>query len=200
MGLIARPIRVPGRAGVAAGALLLAVAVAGCGSSAATSSPSPSAAGTPAGSSPAGSDLDPAPSGTPWPGNVPDSVIALGALDEQIAAAGEALDAGITAKDLKKTQAAAKGLVNLVDESGENISMVQGYAGTKELGDAYADALAQMRIGAQEIVDGVEKGEAATVDQGVTDLSKGITMYGLARRTLGNFMEQALSMKKMYVK
>ncbi len=148
----------------------------------------------------AGGGVAPAPSGTPWPGNVPDSVIALGALDEQIAAAGKALDEAITAKDLKKTQAAAKGLVDLVDASQENVTTVQGYAGTKELGDAYAAALAQMRTGAQAIVDGVAKGDSAAVNQGVTDLSSGITLYGLARQALGDYMEQAISMKRMYVK
>ena len=200
-----RPAAVRGRLASAAAAAVLAVAVAGCGSASSGTTPAPSTGATPAGSGPAGSglasgDIAPAPSGTPWPGNVPDSVIALGALDEQIAAAGKALDEGITAKDLRKTQAAARGLVNLVDASGENVSTVQAYGGTKELGDAYAAALAEMRTGAQEIVDGVDKGEAATVDKGVTDLSSGITLYGLARRTLGNFMEQALSMKKMYLK
>jgi hypothetical protein len=176
--------------------MLLALAVAACSSSASPSPATPSPA-VPAGS---GGDVAPAPSGTAWPGNVPDSVIALGALDEQIAAAGTALNEAITAKDLKKTQAAAKGLVDLVDASEQNVTSVQGYAGTKELGDAYASALDAMRAGAQEIVDGVAKGEAATVDQGVTDLSKGITLYGLARRSLGNYMEQAISMKRMLVK
>jgi hypothetical protein len=181
--------------------ILLAVAVAACSSSV---SPSPTGASSPAAvpadSGLAGGDLAPAPSGTAWPGNVPDSVIALGALDEQIAAAGKALDEAITAKDLKKTQAAAKGLVDLVDASEENVTTVQGYAGTKELGDAYAAALAQLRTGAQGIVDGVTKGDSAVVNQGVTDLSSGITLYGLARKSLGNYMEQALSMKKMYLK
>ena len=180
-------------------AVAVAVAVAACSSSGPSPTTSPSAS-TPAASGVAGGDLAPAPSGTPWPGNVPDAVIALGALDEQIAAAGKALDEAITAKDLKKTQAAAKGLVDLVDASKENVSTVQGYAGTRELGDAYASALAMLRTGAQGIVDGVATGDSASVNQGVSDLSAGIAQYGLARRALGNFMEQAISMKRMYVK
>lgn len=198
------PTRDPGvraRLAAAAAAILLAAVVAACSSSA---SPSPTGA-SPSATAPTDSGLDsgdvaPAPSGTPWPGNVPDSVIALGALDEQIAAAGKALDEAITAKDLKRTQAAAKGLVDLVDASQENVTTVQGYAGTKELGDAYASALDAMRTGAQGIVDGVTKGDSAAVNQGVTDLSSGITLYGLARQSLGNYMEQAISMKRMYVK
>jgi hypothetical protein len=181
--------------------ILLVMTVAACGGANAVTTPAAgSASSAPAGSAAADDSAAPAPSGTPWPGNVPDGIIALGALDEQIAAAGKALDDGISAKDLAKTSGAAKGLVDLVDKSMDNVTTVQGYAGTKELGDAYASALGGLRTGAQEIVDGVAKGDAAMVDKGVADLSAGITEYGLARKTLGNFMEQALSMKKMYMK
>lgn len=127
-------------------------------------------------------------------------MIALGALDEQIAAAGQAMDAGINAKDLAAVSAAAKGLVGLLDKESDNVSTLQGYPGTKTLGDAYAAAIAKMRSGAQAIVDGVAKGDATAVDAGVKDLSDGIALYGLARKALGPYLEQALSMKKMYLK
>ena len=171
-----------------------------------TPSPGPSDSAAPTASFAPGSldanlgSAGPLPSGTPWPGNVPDDVIALGALDEQIAAAGQAMDAGITAKDLTAISAAAKGLVDLLDKESGNVSTIQGYPGTRTLGDAYAAAIAKMRSGAQAIVDGVAKGDATAVDAGVKDLSDGSALYGLARKALGPYLEQALSMKKMYLK
>jgi hypothetical protein len=131
---------------------------------------------------------------------VPDAVIALGAFDEQMAAAAKAMDDAVTAEDFAALSGASKGLVDLVDGTAENVRTVQGYAGTKEVGDVYASAMAQVRAGAQAIVDGVAKGDAAAIDAGVKDLSAGITEYGLARRALAPLLEQAISMKRMYVK
>jgi len=176
-------------------ALGIAVLVAACSSSTPTSgsaaTPAPSAAATAA---------RPEPSPTAWPGNVPDAVIALGALDEQMAAAAQAMDDAVTAEDFAALSGAARGLVELMDGSAENVKTVQGYPGTKDVGDTYASAMANIRAGAQAIVDGVAKGDAAAINAGVADLSSGITEYGLARRALGPLVEQAISMKRMYVK
>jgi hypothetical protein len=176
-------------------ALAAAVLVAACSSS----TPASGSAATPV-SSAAATPARPAPSPTSWPGNVPDAVIALGALDEQMAAAAKAMDDAVTAEDFAALSGAAKGLVDLMDGSAENVKTVQEYPGTKDVGDTYASAMADIRAGAQAIVDGVAKGDAAAINAGVADLSSGITEYGLARRALGPLVEQAISMKRMYVK
>ena len=177
-------------------ALSLALAAAAC-SSAPSVSPPP--AGSPSPAAAAGS-ASPGPTATPWPGNVADAVIALGALDSQIAAAGQALDAAVTAKDLTAMAGAAGGLVNLLDGYVGSVTTVSGYAGTKNLGEAYAKAFAAMRAGAAAISDGVKTGAAASIDAGVKELSTGIATYGLARKLLGPLIEQAISQKRMLVK
>lgn len=203
MGAAFRPasVRVTSRprpnAGVRAalGALGIAVLVAACSPSAPASggiaTPAPSAGATPA---------EPGPSPTSWPGNVPDAVIALGAFDEQMAAAAKAMDAAVAAEDFAALSGASKGLVDLVDGNAENVKTVQGYPGTKEVGDSYAAAMGEIRAGAQAIVDGVAKGDATAINGGVTALTAGITTYGLARKALAPLLEQAISMKKKYVK
>ena len=179
-------------------AAALAVSVAACGSST-PASPAGTASAQPSATADGGaSSVEP--SGTPWPGNVPDAVIALGAFDLQMSAAAQAMDAAVTAEDLTALSGAAKGLVDLLDANAENVATVQGYEGTKGLGDAYAAAIAKMREGAQSIVDGVAKGDAAGVNTGVKGMSAGVTEYGLARRALAPLLEQAISMKKKYVK
>jgi hypothetical protein len=188
--------RVRGSATRAALALALVVAVSACSQS--TSPPASTPAGSP--SPAAGADASAGPSPTPWPGNVADSVIALGAADSQVAAAGAAMDAAITAKDLLALKGAVDGLVTYLDEQASAVTDVSGFPATKTLGETYAKAFAQIRAGSVAISDGVTKGDAAGVDAGITELSAGLTTYGLARQGLGPLLEQALSQKKMYVK
>jgi hypothetical protein len=191
----------PGRRrhGLVAAVATLAVMVAACSSST-------PASGGPGGSEPAptpasgGATAQAEPSPTSWPGNVPDAVIALGAFDEQMAAAAKAMDASVAAEDFAALSGASKGLVDLVDANAENVKTVQAYAGTKGLGDSYAAAMGEIRAGAQAIVDGVAKGDAAAINGGVKALTAGITTYGLARKALAPLLEQAISMKKKYVK
>jgi hypothetical protein len=142
----------------------------------------------------------PEPSATAWPGNVPDAVIALGKLDEQMAIAANAMDDAVTAEDFAALSAASKGLVDLMDGSAENIATVQGYPGTRAVGDAYAAAAAKIRAGAQAIVDGVAVGDATAINGAVAELSEGIAAYGIARKDLGPLIQQAISMKRMLVK
>ncbi|MCU0504608.1 MAG: hypothetical protein MUE82_02350 [Chloroflexi bacterium] len=181
---------------LALAALALAIGTAGCSSAGpAASAGSASPAATASGALPTE-----APTPTAWPGNVPDAVIALGKLDEQMAKAAKAMDDAVSAEDFAALSAASQGLVNLVDGYSESLQTIQGYAGTRQLGDTFAEALGKIRTGAQAIVDGIEKGEATAIDAGVTDLGAGIAQYGLARKALGPFLEQAISMKKKYVK
>ena len=181
-----------------AAALVLALAAA-----AAACSPAPPVSPTPAGSpSPVvvPGSASPGPTATALPGDVVDALIALGVLDSQIAAAGQAIGAAVTAKDLTAMSGAAGGLVNLLDGYAGSVTTVSGYGGTKSLGETYATAFAAMRAGAAAISDGVKTGSAASIDAGVKDLASGIATYGLARKALGPLLERALSQKKMYVK
>jgi hypothetical protein len=179
-----------------AAALILALAAAAC-SSAPPVGPTP--AGSPSPVIVPGS-ASPGPTATPLPGDVADALIALGVLDSQIAAAGQALDAAVTAKDLAAMAGAAGGLVNLLDGYAGSVTTVSGYAGSKGLGEAYAKAFVAMRAGAAGISEGVKTGVAASIDAGVKELATGITTYGLVRKALGPLLEQAISQKKMYVK
>ncbi len=190
---------------VAALAIGAALLVGACGAATPSASPPVAPSGgvtAPDGASgvPAASDGAPAPSGTPWPGDVPDAIIGLGAMDAQLAAAGQAMDTAITAKDVKAMAGAADGLVTLIDANGKFVAIAQDYPATKALADAYAGAFANMRAGASDISSGATAGDAAKVDAGIQVLGEGITAYGLARKALGPLLEQAIAQKKMYVK
>jgi hypothetical protein len=175
-----------------------AVVLAACGTSSsptASASPSPSAAA--AAASP---DALPSPTSTPWPGNVAGAVIAIGAVDAQIAAAGQDMNAAITAKDLAHLRGAAEGLVTLLDETQRFIDTARAYPATKDMADAFTRAFSGMRDGAQEVADGVKNGDAQAINGGFTALGVGLNLYGLARTSLGPVLEQAIEQQKKYVK
>jgi hypothetical protein len=179
--------------------LAAALLVSACGAT--TSSAAPSA--SPVVSASTGADLaggTPAPSSTPWPGDVPNAIIGLGEVDTQIEAAGRAMDAAIQAKDVAALGAAANGLVILLDKSADLVKTAQGYAGTKALADADAAAFAQIRAGAADVVAGTKAGDGPAVNAGVTAMAEGITAYAAARRGLSALLEQAIAQKKKYVK
>jgi len=175
--------------------LAAAVIAAACG--AATSSVIPTAG---ASAVPVASAATPEPTSSPWPGNVPSAIIALAAADSQIEAAGKAMDAAIQAKDVAALAAAANGLVALIDANADYVATAQGYVGTKELSDGYATAFTQIRSGASDIAAGTQAGDGAKVNAGVAALGAGIGAFAVARRGLGNLLEQALAQKKKYVK
>jgi hypothetical protein len=149
---------------------------------------------------PVASAATPAPTSTPWPGNVPDAIIGLGAVDAQLAAAGQAMDAAVQAKDVAAMVGAADGLVALIDAYGKYVAIAQGYPATRPLADTYAGAFEELRAGASDISTGAKAGDGAKMNAGLQALGEGITAYGLARKAIGSFVEQALSQKKMYVK
>jgi hypothetical protein len=177
-------------------ALVLTLAASACSS---TPSVSPSPAGSPSPVAAAAS-ANPGPTATSLPGDVADALIALGVLDSQIAAAGQALDAAVTAQDLMAMAGAAGGLVTLLDGYAPPVATVSRFAATRGLGETYAKAFAAMRAGATAISDGVKTGSAASIDAGVKELATGITTYGLARKALGPLLEQAISQQRMLVK
>jgi len=185
--------------------LAAAVLAAACGATSPSTAPStaPSGGATASAGTSAAADASgsaPAPSSTPWPGNVPDAIIGLGAIDAQLAAAGQAMDAAVQAKDVAAMVGAADGLVVLIDAYGKYVAIAQGYPATRPLADTYAGAFEKLRAGASDISTGAKAGDAAKMNAGLQALGKGITAYGLARKAIGSFVEQALSQKKMYVK
>ena len=182
-------------------ALGMALLAAACGASAPSAAPS----GSPAASASASGAADasgsaPLPSSTPWPGNVPDAIIGLGEVDTQIENAGMALSLAIGQKDIPGLVAAANGLVILIDKSGDLVTTAQGYAATRPFADADAAAFAQLRAGANDIVDGSRVGDGTKVNAGIATLSAGIGAYAVVRKGLSGLLEQALAQKKKYVK
>jgi hypothetical protein len=180
-------------------AITATLVLAACG--AATSSPTPS--GSPGVGASVGADqagATPAPTSSPWPGNVPNAIIGLGEVDTQIQAASKAMDAAIQAEDVAALGAAANGLVILLDKSADLVATAQGYAGTKAFADAYAAAFAQIRAGASDIVAGSKAGDGPAVNAGVAAMSAGITAYAQARSGLSDLLVEALAQKRKYLK
>ena len=174
-----------------------AVVLAACGTSSSPTASAPPSSRATASASP---DALPSPTSTPWPGNVAGAVIAIGAVDAQIAAAGQDMNAAITAKDLAHLRGAAEGLVTLLDETQRFIDTARAYPATKDMADAFARAFSGMRDGAQEVADGVKNGDAQAINGGFTALGDGLNLYGLARTSLGPVLEQAIEQQKKYVK
>jgi hypothetical protein len=195
------------RAALIAAVLVATTVVAACGSAAspAASTVASDAAGSPAaseaGATPASADASaPAPTATPWPGDVAGAIIAIGAVDAQVAIAGQDMSAGLEAKDLARIQGAAEGMVTLLKDTQRFIDTAKTYPATKDVADAFDGAFGQMRDGAQQIADGVKAGNATGISNGFTALGDGLNLYALARKSLGPLLEQAIDQQKKYVK
>jgi hypothetical protein len=189
----AGPSRVPP---VAAVLLVLAVLVGACGAATVTSSPaSPgaSAGGTPIGGGPA-------PSATPWPGDVVEAVVILGKADAQIQAAGADLGAAAAYEDLDAMWGAADGLATLLERLQTQPPRIKDYPETAAAAAAYEKAFPDMLAGARQLRDSIKSGDAAGIAAGSQQLSKGLEAYQDARRLIGPLVDRALLMQKLLLK
>lgn len=178
--------------------LAVAVVLAACGTSSNASASAPLPSGAPSAAASPGDE--PSPTSTPWPGDVAGAVIAIGAVDAQIAVAGQDMNAAITAKDLAKLRGSALGLVTLLADTQRFIDTARTYPATKSTADALDRAFSRMRGGAQQVADGVKAGDAQAIDAGFTALGDGLNLYALARTSLGPVLEQAIDQQKKYAK
>ncbi len=178
--------------------LAVAVILTACGTSSNASASAPLQSGAP--SVVASPGDQPSPTSTPWPGDVAGAVIAIGAVDAQVAAAGQDMDAAITAKDLTRLRGSALGLVTLLADTQRFVDTARTYSATKSMADAFDRAFSRMRAGAQQVADGVKAGDAQAIDAGFTALGDGLSLYALARPSLGPVLEQAIDQQKKYAK
>jgi hypothetical protein len=183
--------------GGSAGLVFLAFIVALVVACTSTTSPSPTVVG-PGSSEPSGSGLNPA--ATPWPSNVVDGVIALGAADSQFEQIGSDLQNDVNTSNLTQMLTDTTNILTFLTATQKNIPLVQAYGPTKSVGDRIATAYAQMIAGVQQIHDSLAQGNGAGVTAGFSTFVAGNTAYGAVRQELGDLANQAVFMKRIYYK
>ncbi len=198
--MTARPTPVaPLRASPAAAAVVLILALVSGACASSTPTPVASAPGGTAGAS-APAAGGPAPSATPWPGDVVEAVVILGKADAQIQAAGADLGAAAAYQDLQAMWGAADGLATLLDRLQTQVPRIKGYAVTAPAAAAYEKALPDMLAGAKAVRDSIKSGDAAGLTAGSEQLATGLEEYQDARRLIGPLVDQALLMQKLLLK
>ena len=149
---------------------------------------------------PTTSGASPAPSATPWPATVISSVIALGAVDAEIGKAADDLQAAAEAEDPERLLGAADGLARLVDESRPNAEALTRYAHTQGTGERYLAAFEELGGAVDALRAALSGGDPDGVVAATRRMSEGIGRYGQVRREIGQLVEQALLMRRMFVK
>lgn len=173
----------------------LALLLTACGGTAGTASPAPSDSAVASGGA-----VEPMPSPTRWPGGVIEAVMNLGKADAEIQAAGADLGMAAAYQDLKLMWGAADGLATLLERLEGQLPRIADYPETAAAADAYAAALPDMLAGARTLRDAITAGDAAGVEAGSRQLSKGLGAYAVARRLIGPLVDQALLMQKLLLK
>jgi hypothetical protein len=148
-------------------------------------------------------DLGPTPNGTgpspkptTWPSSVVNSVIALGAADNDLGRVGSDLTAAVNEGDLQALLRVTDSSKTFLTGNQPNIPNLQAYPETKPLGDKLATAYSQMIAGLTKIHDSLTAGDSGGVTQGFQMFVAGSTVYGDARSELSDKVGQALTMKK----
>jgi hypothetical protein len=136
------------------------------------------------------------PAATRWPATVVESVVALGAADQDFAKAGTDLNNAVQAGDLPALLRASSDTKTFLEGNQKNIPALQAYPPLKALGDKLAPAYAQMLAGVTQIHDSLVSGNSAGVTTGFQQFVAGSAAYGDARAELADAAEQAIFMKK----
>ena len=174
--------------------LLLALLVAACAGTTSTAAPASSgASATPVGGGPA-------PSATPWPGDVVEAIVILGKADAQIQAAGADLGAAAAYKDLQAMWGAADGLATLLDRLQTQVPRIAAYPASAPAAAAYDKALPDMLAGAKQLRDAITAGDAAGIEAGSQRLATGLQAYQDARQLMGPLVDRALLMQRLLLK
>jgi hypothetical protein len=174
--------------------VLVGVLVAAC-----TGAVAPSGAASSPGAATA-NPLAPAPSATPWPGDIVEAIVILGQADSQIQAAGADLGAAAAYEDLQAMWGAADGLVTLLQRLETQPPRLKDYPLTAPVAAAYATAFPDMLAGATQLRDSIKAGDANGITAGSQQLAKGLNEYQQARTLIGPLIEQALLMQRILLK
>lgn len=171
----------------------LVLIAAACGGS--TSSPSGSLPpGSADGSSP------PGPKPTNWPTGVVESAIALGAADGDFAKVGLDLETAIVEGDLEELLTVVSNVIEFIEGNSPNVAKLQGYEGTRTLGDALSPAYATMLDGVTKIRDSLLAGDADGVEAGFTTFVEGTVAYSQLRNDVNEAAVRALFMKRQLLR
>jgi hypothetical protein len=184
-------------AGGSAGLVFLALVVALVVACTSTTTPSPTVAG------PGASGIDgsgAAPNATPWPSDVVDGIIGLGGADSQFQQIGNDLQNDVNTGNLAQMLTDTTNILTFLTGAQKNIPLVQAYGPTKSIGDRIAPAYAQMIAGVQQIHDSLVASNGAGVTAGFTTFVAGNSAYGAVRQELGDLVNQAVFMKRIYYK
>jgi hypothetical protein len=142
----------------------------------------------------------PNPNATPWPIEVVESSIALGAADGGFAVMTDDLASAVSSGEPARILDVIGRVIPFLQENQKNIPRLQAYAFTKAVGDRLAAAYQQMIDGAIQIQNSLKSGDGAAVTAGFSAFFAGNTAYGDVRSALGDVASQAVFMKKGLLK
>ena len=183
----------------AAAAFVLVFAACGANAPIGPGNGSARPASSPAGSG-AGDPLGPAASVRLWPSRTVDAMVALGAVDEQIANAGADLQGAVQREDLKAMWGAADGLAKLIDAQLANVGELAKDPATQPAGAIYQAAFPEISAGAKQLRDAITAGDAQAIIAGTQRLLSGLHAYEPVRELLPDLLEQAVVQKRMYLR
>jgi hypothetical protein len=155
-------------------------------------------------SSPVGSGavdpLGPSASIRRWPSRTVDAMVALGAIDDQIANAGADLQAAVQREDLAAMWGAADGLAKLIDAQLPNVAELGKDPATQAAGTIYQGAFPEISAGAKQLRDAITAGDAQAILAGTQRLLNGLHQYEPVRALIPDLLEQAVVQKRMYLR
>lgn len=172
---------------------VLVLSVAACGGT------TPSQSGGQPSASADGSST-PGPKPTNWPTGVVEAAIALGAADGDFARVGLDLETAVTEGDLEALLTVVTDVIEFIEGNQPNVVKLQGYEGTKALGDALAPTYATMLEGVTKIRDSLLAGDADGVEAGFTAFVEGTIAYSQLRNDVNEAAVTALFMKRQLLR
>ena len=163
---------------------------------------SPNGTATPAFSSPPTSESpgSPKPKPTTWPTMTVEAAIALGAADNDFTKMAMDVVAAVGSEDPGRILTVMNGALEFLAGNQKNVPRLQAYDFTKAVGDRLADAYATMIDGATTARDGLLAGNAVALEAGLTTFFDGNAAYVAISPDLGDLADQAIFMKRVYLK
>ncbi len=142
----------------------------------------------------------PTPKPTFWPTGVVEATIALGAADGDFIKMANDVVGAVNSNDAVKVLQVMSDALTFLKGNQENVPRLQDYPATKAVGNKLAAAYAQMVEGAQAVIDGMNAGNTEAVQAGFVTFFAGNDAYVATSPALGDIADQAVFMKRQYLR
>jgi len=173
-----------------AAAVVLGLAVGCTPEGSATASPWPTQAGS----------QSPGPRPTNWPTGTVEASIALGAANGEFVKMTDDIAAAVDSGDPARMATAMNDTLAFLTGNQQNVTKLQDFDGTKELGDRLAPVYAKMIAGATQVRDGLTSGDGSAVEAGFATFFEGSTEYAGLSSDVAAAAERAIFMKRQLLR